>query len=190
LLRCTHNAWRGPALLAAREFAILPRQLEQFLAGFERLACILMINGTDPHRMLERYVAVIRDLKKKIFAGASLRLSAADLDLARRSLQHPRFALRDRFRMPVLLKLNDLLAKRAQAIDPRNVSCEHILPVNPPKRGPWRTASFTTPWSWAADRRGRYVCAVFCTTRPSATGTCRCNQPRSANATSARSTGS
>ena len=140
LLRCTHNAWRGPALLAAREFAILPRQLEQFLAGFERLACILMINGTDPHRMLERYVAVIRDLKKKIFAGASLRLSAADLDLARRSLQHPRFALRDRFRMPVLLKLNDLLAKRAQAIDPRNVSCEHILPVNPPKRGPWRTA--------------------------------------------------
>ena len=54
----------------------------------------------------------------------------------------------------------------------------------------WRIASSTTPWSWAADRRGRCACAGFCTTRPSATATCRCNRPRSASATSARSTGS
>ena len=140
LLRCTHNVWRPPALLAVREFGAVPRQLEQFLTDFERLACLMMINGTDPHQMLERYVAVIRDIKRKVFEGPSLHLSAAELDQARRNLQSPRFGLRDRFRMPVLLKLNDLLAKQAQAIDPRNVSCEHILPINPPKRGPWRSA--------------------------------------------------
>ncbi|HEU4378419.1 MAG TPA: DUF262 domain-containing HNH endonuclease family protein [Hyphomicrobiaceae bacterium] len=140
LLRCTHGAWRAPGLLAVREFGSSPRELEQFLASFERLACVMMINGTDPHQMLERYVAVIRDIKRKMFAGPSLQLSHGDLDQARRNLQSPRFALRDRFRMPVLLKLNDLLAKQAQAIDPRNVSCEHILPVNPPKRGPWQSA--------------------------------------------------
>jgi hypothetical protein len=140
LLRCTHNVWRAPVLLAVRAFGAVPRQLDQFLAGFERLACVMMINGTDPHQMLERYVAVIRDIKRKMFVGPSLHLGAHDLDQARRNLQSPRFGLRDRFRMPVLLKLNDLLAKQAQALDPRNVSCEHILPINPPKRGPWRSA--------------------------------------------------
>ena len=153
LLRCTHSVWRGPALLAVREFGSLPHQLEQFLAGFERLACVMMINGTDPHQMLERYVAVIRDIKKKTFAGPSLHLGTHDLDQARRNLQSPRFALRDRFRMPVLLKLNDLLARQAQPIDPRNVSCEHILPINPPRRGPWRTAF--------RGRNGQFNGAVF-----------------------------
>ena len=153
LLRCTHNVWRAPALLAVREFGAVPHQLEQFLAGFERLACIMMINGTDPHQMLERYVAVIRDIKTKVFAAPSLHLGTHDLDQARRNLQSPRFALRDRFRMPVLLKLNDLLAKQAQPLDPRNVSCEHILPINPPRRGPWRSAF--------RGRNGQFNGAVF-----------------------------
>lgn len=138
MLRCTHTAWKAPALLAVRELGKSPRQLEPFLADFERLACVLMINGTDPNHIQERYLAVIRSLKKKAFSGPSLHIGAKDLDLARRNLQGPRFALRDRFRMPVLLKLNDLLAKEAQPIDPRNVSCEHILPVNPPRSGYWR----------------------------------------------------
>ena len=144
LLRCTHTAWKAPVLLAVRELGGAPRQLEQFLADFERLSCVLMINGTDPNQIQERYLAVIRSLKKKAFGGPSLHIGAKDLDLARRNLQSPRFALRDRFRMPVLLKLNDLLAKEAQPIDPRNVSCEHILPVNPPKSGYWRK-SFRGP---------------------------------------------
>ena len=139
LLRCTHGAWKAPALLAVRELGKSPRQLEPFLADFERLVCVLMINGTDPNHIQERYLAVIRSLKKKAFSGPSLQIGAKDLDLARRNLQGPRFALRDRFRMPVLLKLNDLLAKEAQPIDPRHVSCEHILPVNPPRRGLWRS---------------------------------------------------
>jgi Protein of unknown function DUF262/Protein of unknown function (DUF1524) len=138
LLRCTHTGWKAPALLAVRELSGAPRQLEPFLADFERLTCVLMINGTDPNQIQERYLAVIRGLKKKAFGGPSLQIGAKDLDLARRNLQSPRFALRDRFRMPVLLKLNDLLAKEAQPIDPRNVSCEHILPVNPPRSGYWR----------------------------------------------------
>ena len=153
MLRCTHAAWKAPALLAVRELGGSPRQLEPFLADFERLACVLMINGTDPNHIQERYLAVIRSLKKKAFGGPSLHIGAKDLDLARRNLQSPRFALRDRFRMPVLLKLNDLLAKEAQPIDPRNVSCEHILPVNPPRSGYWRK-SFR-------GRDGRFNGSVF-----------------------------
>jgi hypothetical protein len=153
LLRCTHAAWKAPVLLAVRELSGAPRQLEPFLADFERLACVLMINGTDPNQIQERYLSVIRTLKKKAFGGPSLHIGAKDLDLARRNLQSPRFALRDRFRMPVLLKLNDLLAKEAQPIDPRNVSCEHILPVNPPRSGYWRK-SFR-------GRDGRFSGSIF-----------------------------
>jgi hypothetical protein len=64
LLRCTHSAWKAPALLAVRELSDAPRQLEPFLADFERLACVLMINGTDPNQIQERYFAVIRTSRK------------------------------------------------------------------------------------------------------------------------------
>ena len=45
LLRCTHSAWKAPAILALREFGAATPQLEAFLADLERLASVLMIIG-------------------------------------------------------------------------------------------------------------------------------------------------
>lgn len=138
LLRCTHAGWKAPAILAMRQFGA-GRQLDVFLANLERLASVLMIAGADPYRIQESYIAVIRDIKRgNPTGGTSLHADAKDLALVREYLLSPRFAHRERFRMPVLLKLNDILAGKVIHIDPRKVSCEHILPVNPPRRGPWR----------------------------------------------------
>jgi hypothetical protein len=52
----------------------------------------------------------------------------------------PRFGTRERFRMPLLLKLNDLMAGEVLPIDPKTVSCEHILPRNVSQNSPWRAA--------------------------------------------------
>ncbi|KAB2920187.1 MAG: DUF262 domain-containing protein [Hyphomicrobiaceae bacterium] len=141
LLRTTHNTWKAPALLALCEFGEDPAALERFLRDLERLAAVLMIIGADPNKTIECYARVIHDIKRKTIAkGTALEIDAKDLARARECLEDRRFAMRERFRMPVLLKLNDLLGGEVEPIDPRQVSCEHILPRNPPRRGPWRAA--------------------------------------------------
>jgi hypothetical protein len=137
LRRTTHDAWKAPALLALREIAS-NEALGQFLGELERLAAVMMIVGTDPNEMMERYVAAIRAIKgKSPGAGAALQLTAAELKEARERLTETRFGRRERYRTPLLLKLNDLIGNGVEAIDPKTISCEHILPRNAPK-GPWR----------------------------------------------------
>lgn len=139
LRRTTHTAWKAPALLALREYEGDPGTLEAVLRGLERLSVSLMIRGTDPNVMLDRYIAVIQAMR----AGPAAALAALDLSdkervETRKGLHDTRFGMRDRYRMPLLLKLNDLVAKEVQDIDPKSVSCEHVLPRNVPRRSPWR----------------------------------------------------
>ena len=141
LLRTTHDSWKPAALLAVRRFEQDPPVLETVLRDLERLAAALMLRGTDPNLMMERYIAVVRGLKAQPSAGLSaLDLSAKEKAEARAALADNRFAIRDRFRMPLLLKINDLLAGAVQDVDPKTVSCEHILPRNALAGSPWRTA--------------------------------------------------
>ena len=138
LLRVTHDGWKAPALIALRGTDD-PAALEAMLGALERLAAVMMIAGVDPNEMTARYVAVIKDIKAgRIGATRALEPHDGELARARECLLERRFAQRDRFRMPVLLKLNDLLARSVQPVDPRMVSCEHILPRNVPNRSPWR----------------------------------------------------
>ncbi len=139
LLRTTHSGWKTPALVALLDMSGDPEALEGFLRDLERLAAGMMIIGTDPNKMIERYVAVIRDLRAGRAAGSpALELTPTELARILECLRDARFGQRERFRMPVLLKLNDLLGGAVQAIDPSSVSCEHILPRNAPGRSPWR----------------------------------------------------
>ena len=150
LLRVTHNGWEAPAILACRQFGNNPAALEKFLRELERLAAVMMIAVCDPNRIIRRYVAVVRDLKRGTLAtGTSLRLSAEELRKTREFLQDRKFADKDRFRMPALLKINDLLAGEVQPFDPKQLSCEHILPCNPPRSGPW--------YQDFKDARGNYI---------------------------------
>jgi hypothetical protein len=138
LLRTTHDGWKAPALLALRVLDA-PEALEALLRELERLAAVMMIAGVDPNDMTARYVGVIRDIKAgRGAASPALRPTPGELASARDCLREKRFAQRDRFRMPLLLKLNDLLARSVQAVDARMVSCEHILPRNVPSKSPWR----------------------------------------------------
>jgi hypothetical protein len=138
LLRTTHNAWKAVALLALRQLGNKPAALEAILRDLERLAAAMMIVGTDPNKMIERYVAVIRKMKTGQGVGAALAPTTGERTAARKLLTDTRFGMRERFRMPALLKLNDLLAGEVQAIDPKTVSCEHILPRNVPTVSAWR----------------------------------------------------
>lgn len=137
LMRTTHDAWKGPAILGLRTLQGKP--LETFLRNLERLAAVLMIAGTDPSITIQHYVQVIGELKRGgTFKGSSLGVSGDLLQRARELLSDGRFGRRERerFRMAVLLKANDIAGKEVVGIDPRRVSCEHILPLNG-SRTPW-----------------------------------------------------
>lgn len=149
LLRTTHDSWKPPALLALRRFESDPPVLEAILRDLERLAASLMIRGVDPNLMMERYLAVIRALKNPGAGLAPLELTAKEKTDTRAALADIRFAIRDRFRMPLLLKINDLLAGAVQDVDPKMVSCEHILPRNVQAGSHWRTV-------FAGGSSGRY----------------------------------
>jgi hypothetical protein len=139
LLRTTHDSWKAPALLALRRHESDPAALEGFLRDLDRLAASLMIRGADPNLMMDRYLAVIRALKTPGAGANPLDLSAKELAETRSALADNRFAMRDRYRMPLLLKINDLLAGSVQSVDPKTMSCEHILPRNAQSGSPWRT---------------------------------------------------
>jgi uncharacterized protein DUF262/uncharacterized protein DUF1524 len=131
LMRTSHDTWKGPAILALRTLS--GKALEPFLRNLERLAAVLMIVGLDPGKTVERYAQVIRELKRGgNFKGSSLGIPPDLLKEARRLLGDARVGTRDRerFRMAVLLKANDLVGREAVGIDPQKVSCEHILPRN------------------------------------------------------------
>jgi hypothetical protein len=131
LMRVSHDTWKGPAILAMRTLRDKP--LEKFLRELERLAAVLMIVGIEPNKVFERYGEVIRELKGSgPTKGSALDIGSELLAQARGLLSDRRFGgrERERFRMPVLLKANDLLKGDVVAIDPRKVSCEHVLPRN------------------------------------------------------------
>jgi hypothetical protein len=131
LLRTSHDTWKGPAILALR--TLRDKALETFLRELERLAAVLMIVGVEPNKVCQRYGEVVRELKSARPAkGSALDIDAELLGKARELLRGTRFGgrERERFRMPVLLKINDLVKGDVVATDPRKVSCEHILPRN------------------------------------------------------------
>jgi len=131
LMRTSHDTWKGPAILALR--TLRDKALEMFLRDLERLAAVLMIVGVEPNKVFQRYGEVVRELKGNgPPKGSALDIDANLLGKARELLGGARFGgrERERFRMLVLLKVNDLLKGDVVAIDPRKVSCEHVLPRN------------------------------------------------------------
>jgi Protein of unknown function DUF262/Protein of unknown function (DUF1524) len=131
LMRTSHDTWKGPAILALR--TLRDKALENFLRDLERLAAVLMIVGVEPNKVFQRYGEVVRELKGNGPAkGSALDIEAELLGKARVLLGGDRFGgrERERFRMPVLLKVNDLLKGDVVTVNPRRVSCEHVLPRN------------------------------------------------------------
>jgi hypothetical protein len=130
-MRTSHDTWKGPAILGLR--TLRDKALETFLRDLERLAAVLMIVGVEPNKVFQHYGEVLRELKGNgPSKGSALDIDADLLGKARELLRGARFGgrERDRFRMPVLLKTNDLVKGDVVAIDPRKVSCEHVLPRN------------------------------------------------------------
>ncbi len=139
LMRLGHSEWRAPAIVALRTMRGDLDRLETVLAGLERLASLNAIVGVDSAQATERYSGVARAIAtdpKSV--ESSLALTQNFLDDAREQLLSDTVGTKARYRMLVLLKLNDIVANEVIKIHPRSVSVEHVLPQNTSKGSGWR----------------------------------------------------
>ena len=146
LARVTHATWKAPAILALQKWSKEPAHLETALVNLERTAAAYMIAGEDPNRVFEGYARVIGSFKSRSEPPERAFDSIAEVRRrARAVLAQARFGERDRCRVPVLMKLNDLLAGDVIAIAPGTATCEHILPQNPAQNSEWRQRFRASP---------------------------------------------
>ena len=128
----SHAEWKAPVLVALETLKGDVGLLDQVLAGIERMASIFMIAGHEPHDCGKRYAALARaiETRQAPTINAALTVDAQLKRKARDQLVSSNFGQKQRCRTPVLLKLNDLIRGEVVAINPSDVSCEHILPQN------------------------------------------------------------
>ena len=155
LMRLGHFEWQAPAIVALQTMRRDLDGLGTFMAGLERLASLNAIVGVDSAQATERYSEVVRALAADSnLVGKSLALTQNFLDDAREQLLSDTVGTKARYRMMVLLKLNDLAAKEVVKIHPRTVSVEHVLPQNAAKGSDWRK-------SFRHAKSGRYTGSEF-----------------------------
>jgi Protein of unknown function DUF262/Protein of unknown function (DUF1524) len=132
LMRMTHMEWRAPALVALSTLKDDMVALEEVLSGLERLAAVFMLVGHETAATCQRYGA----LSSAIVTGdaaaiqKALTVEAGLRTRARNQITSANFGQKVRYRMPVLLKLSDVLAGETAMVNIKEVSCEHILPQN------------------------------------------------------------
>jgi hypothetical protein len=142
LMRSTHHEWRGAGLAALLHLRGKTAALEKTLAKLERLVAVNMIVGPDQHALCRVY----REVARAIESGNSEAISKAldvDQDMKARvrdQLASAKFGDKPRFRMPILMKLNDLAAGEVSPLTVTDATCEHVLPQSVGKNNPaWHT---------------------------------------------------
>jgi hypothetical protein len=142
LMRATHTEWRGAALAALLYQRSKAGALEETLAGLERLVAVNMIIGHDQQALCKHYGQVARAI-----AGGNREAIVSALEIDREAktrvrdqLMSAKFGEKARYRMPVLMKLNDLAAGEVSPLMVTNATCEHVLPQSVGKTNPaWHT---------------------------------------------------
>jgi hypothetical protein len=147
MMRATHIEWRAPALTMLLQAKNDLTRLERLLARLERLAAVYMIAGHEPACVQQRYADITMALRTndETALDAAFFIEQPLRGKARDQILSANFAIKSRYRMPVLLKVNDLLAGDVVAVSPAAVSCEHILPQNVGKDNPAWYLVFRSP---------------------------------------------
>lgn len=157
LLRATHEEWVAPAITALQVLRADLPALEDVLRRLDRMVAVHMLIGKDPNLAVRAYAGVVHALRSNSpeMREAALRVPKSESETARNILLKDKFGEKNRYRMAVLLKLNDLLGRAVVRVEPGEATCEHILPQSVGPDSPWAKL-FRTPngkryngWRWA-----------------------------------------
>ncbi|MBB4567820.1 DUF262 domain-containing protein [Rhizobium leucaenae] len=139
LSRLDNFDWQPPAIEVIARYRDDPDFILQFLSDLERLAYGMFLMRRDPSERIRRYGKLLASIQAKddLFAeGSTLQLDDHEKLEVRKSLGADIYTV-TRIRLPLLLRLDELLSGGSAVYNTPVVSVEHVLPQNPPAASQW-----------------------------------------------------
>ncbi|WP_050385845.1 DUF262 domain-containing protein [Bradyrhizobium pachyrhizi] len=141
LSRLDNFDWQPPAIEVIARRRESPEFILRFLSDLERLAYGLFLMRSDPSERIRRYGKLLGSIQTgdDLFAAESpLQLSAGEKTFVREALQGDIYRV-TRIRLPLLLRLDELLSGGSAVYNQPIVTVEHVLPQNPSVGSKWLT---------------------------------------------------
>lgn len=137
--RIDNADWVPPAILFQSVYRTDPELLARFLSDLERLAAGMMVMRYNVNQRIERYSPILHAIENAddLFeSGTPLQLTDEECRRIVQTLDGDLYSLL-RVRLPVLLRLDEILADEGARYDHRIISVERVLPQNPPEDSQW-----------------------------------------------------
>ena len=137
--RLDNYDWVPPAIAFFEKQRHDTEALFQFFRDLERLAYALFIVRANINVRINRYANVLHAIEKEDILTvdtSGLQLSAEEKSAVISALDGPIY-LQTRVRMPLLLRLDGLLADEGATYEHRVLSVEHVLPQTPENGSIW-----------------------------------------------------
>ena len=139
LIRLDNNNWMPPAIALFHKHKSDRKGLFKFARDLERLAYALFIRRANINERIGRYARVLESIEEDqdLFVGDSpLQLRMDEKKDVRDRLDEPIYTV-TRVRMPLLLRLDSLLAGEGATHNRPVISIEHVLPQTPQQSSQW-----------------------------------------------------
>ena len=140
LRRLDNRDWIPPAMAFFHSNPHSLEQISRFIKDLERLAYCLFITRANINERISRYAAVLQAIERggdDIWREDSpLQLNDDEKNAIVRILDGPVYML-PRVPLPLLLRLDGLLADAGARYDHSVISIEHVLPQNPREGSQW-----------------------------------------------------
>lgn len=139
LSRLDNFDWQPPAIEVIARQRNDPEFLLKFLSDLERLAYGLFLLRNAPSDRIRRYGKLLGAIQADddlFAAGSPLQLDDAEKKAVRLALTGDIYTI-SRIRLPLLLRLDELLSGGSATYSNRIVSVEHVLPQNPSVGSHW-----------------------------------------------------
>lgn len=139
LSRIDNFDWQPPVIEAIARRRADPEFILRFLIDLERLAYGMFIMRSSVSDRLRRYGQLLSAMQSgdNLFEESSpLQLTADDKREVRTRLRGDIYTVQ-RIRMPLLLRLDELLSSGNAVYTTPVMSVEHVLPQNPPSSSQW-----------------------------------------------------
>ena len=141
LSRLDNFDWQPPAIEVIARRRNEPDFILRFLSDLERLAYGLFLMRSAPSDRIRRYGKLLGEIQAgdDLFGEFSqLQLSDSEKKSVRKSLDGDIYTV-TRIRLPLLLRLDELLSGGSAVYNSPIVSVEHVLPQNPSVGSQWIT---------------------------------------------------
>lgn len=139
LARIDNKDWRPAALWSLVHMKNEPAKLTATLGSLERLAAVMLLRGVYTTPRVERYLAVLAELKQGMADDSpSFQLGDVERAEALAALDGDVYRMQSRRARHVLLTLDEMLQNDAGATYEHSIiSVEHVLPQNPKPESEW-----------------------------------------------------